>query len=162
MRCRLRCGRTPAARRPDVGYVKGLRELEQALDGLAARIDAAGAAIVRDGAALVERAAKKNFEGAHPRGAPHVGGDKPNVVTGTLRRSITSDPIRRTGLGTYSTKVGPRTVYGRRVELGYSGGSGRGRQATRPFPYFTPAVREVSPRLRSIAAAHWAAAVTKG
>jgi len=82
--------------------------------------------------ALVIALSMRNFEGVHKRGQPHVGGDKPNVVTGYLRRSIRMDPIVKVGRGHYVSKVGPNAIYGRSVELGYNG--------SKAYPYFTPAV----------------------
>lgn len=139
--------------------VKGLREVEVALGVLDQKFDEAALLIVRDSAALLEREAKRNFIGSHRPGSPHVGGDKPNVVTGTLRRSIHSTPVHRTGLGAWAATVGPSTVYARRVELGYPGGPGRGRQATRAFPYFKPAAATTRERMYAIAVTHWRAAL---
>jgi hypothetical protein len=107
-------------------------------------------------AARVEAVAKKNFEGAHKRGEPHVGGASPNVVSGTLRRSITRTQVFRLGETDWGTKVGPATVYARRIELGYPGGGhGPGHQRTRAFPYFKPAVDKVIPEFHDIAAETW-------
>lgn len=138
--------------------VVGLRELEAALTRVGRQVEAASRGLATDGAHLVEAAAKRNFEGSHKRGEPHVGGDKPNVVTGTLRRSIRSLPPERAGVGEWVVRVGPTVVYGRRVELGYAGGPGRGHAHTRPFPYFTPAVRSTATAVFEIARARWAAA----
>lgn len=140
----------------------GLAEVEHALAKVAADATKASKLIVRDSVVLVERAAKKNFEGHHKRGYPHVGGDKPNVVTGALRRSIHADPIRAYGTYEYGTSIGPRTVYARRVELGFDGGAGRGQQATRAFPYFRPAVESTREAMHEIAARHWREIVLKG
>lgn len=133
----------------------GSHEFQSALTRLVAAADAAARENVVKGAAALEAAAKRNFQGSHPRGQPHVGGDRPNVVTGTLRRSITHDPVRR-AFGGYATRVGPSTVYARRVELGWPNSDGtRGHQRTRPFPYFTPAYDQVRRELTEIAAATW-------
>ena len=138
----------------------GLHEVKAELNRIIAATDAASRQIVVDSASLVERLAKKNFEGSHKRGQPHIGGAFPNVVSGTLKREITFDPVTQTGPGQYETKGGPRTVYGRRVELGYAGGSGgRGHQTTRAFPYFVPAVKEAQPQLTEIAAKRYRAAI---
>jgi HK97 gp10 family phage protein len=137
---------------------QGLRSVEAAFTKVSADADTAARSIVAKGAAVVEAAAKANFQGSHKRGEPHVGGSKPNVVTGTLRRSIRTDPIVRYGLGEYGTRVAPSTVYARRVELGYPGGgkgAGRGHGHTNPHPYFTPAVDSTRPQLEALAAAEW-------
>lgn len=120
----------------------GVRQLGAALDRIAKEYDGQGRAALVAAAATVEKAAKANFEGAHHKGEPHVGGNKPNVVTGTLRRSISFDAPHRLGPAEWATAVAPHVIYARRVELGYPGGRGRGRQKTRAFPYFDPAVRD--------------------
>jgi hypothetical protein len=142
-----------------VARVIGLKELLAALDKVIVETDEASRGIVVASAALLEAAAKKNFSGSHARGRPHVGGPLPNVVTGNLRRSLTHDPVTRVGVGAYATRVGPTAAYGRRVELGYPGGAGRGRQATRPFPYLRPAYEQVYPLLTALAAEKWRAAL---
>lgn len=137
----------------------GLKAVEAAFTKVSADADAAARSIVAKSAAVVEAAAKANFEGAHKKGEPHVGGSKPNVVTGTLRRGIRADPVVRYGLAEYGTRVAPRVIYARRVELGYPGGgkgSGRGHGRTSPHPFFDPAVKDTKPKLEALAAAEWA------
>lgn len=92
--------------------------------------------------------AKDNFEGSHKKGRPHVGGPKPNIVTGNLRRSIQSQGITSVGPATYKVTVGPTAKYGRRVELGYSNRS-------RPYPYFGPASLKVRSEAQGIAMENW-------
>lgn len=117
----------------------GLKALYDSLADMAARADTGAKRIVAEGAVLVINKAQHNFDGSHKKGQPHVGGDKPNVVSGYLRRSIIADPIVKVGIGQYATTVGPTAVYGRRVELGFQG--------SKAYPYFGPAVREVLPDL---------------
>lgn len=134
----------------------GLSQFEAALRRVAKDADAAAKTAVVETAALVEREAKHNFFGSHKKGEPHVGGDKPNVVTGTLRRSIIADPVRRYGIADYGTVVAPRAVYGRRVELGWSASDGtRGHQVTRAFPYFEEPARRGREEFPRIAAERW-------
>lgn len=130
-----------------MGYVLGLSEINAAFDKIMAETAAASRAIVAESALVVEKKAKGNFSGVHKRGQPHVGGDQPNVVTGTLRRSIGNDGIHADGLTGASTRVGPRTIYGRRVELGYQGSKG--------YPYFSPAVRDTREEVLAIARRRW-------
>lgn len=132
----------------------GVRELEGAFHNIAVRADLASKAIVSESAALVVAKAQRNFEGVRMRVKSstgkswsiypdrHVGGDKPNVVTGYLRRSIRMTPIIRLGRGDYVTKVGPNAIYGRSVELGYKGSKG--------YPFFVPAVEESMPEFEAI------------
>jgi len=144
------------------GKVEGLGDFNRAVAALQRRIGNAGRGIVSEGLAVVERAAKSNFEGSHPPGFPHVGGSKPNVVTGHLRRSIKANPVRRTSPVSWEGEVGPTAIYGRRIELGYpGGGSGPGHQRTRPFPYLKPAADESHARLVRVAVKRWAKAVAK-
>lgn len=135
-----------------------VRELASALDRIAKEYDASGRAALIAAATTVEASAKANFEDAHSKGEPHVGGNKPNVVSGTLRRSIGFDTPHRLGVAEWATKVEPHTIYARRVELGYPGGKGRGRQKTRAFPYFKPAVKDT----RAAVYAKFRTIVTRG
>lgn len=138
----------------------GVNEAIAALAKMDARVDAASAATVVMVGADLEARAKSNFEGAHRRGEPRVpnGENKPNIVTGTLRRSIRSSPVVKFG-GGYMTEVGPTTEYGRRVELGFRGTDSLGRRYNQPpYPYFGPAVAEVRVNASVIATTNWAAA----
>jgi hypothetical protein len=129
----------------------GIAELSASLNKAVAGADDLMKEIVAKSGAIVEREAKQNFQGSHKKGAPHVGGDLPNVVTGDLRASIYPSEVMREGNDGWSLTIGPRKEYGRRVELGYSGsGKGRGQQTTRPFPYFDPAVRSAMPKIQEL------------
>jgi len=114
----------------------GITEMKAAFDKIQKQGDDAAREVVTKAGALIESAAKNNFVGSHKYGTPRPANADPNrpmVVTGTLRRSITATPIERTGVGLYSVTVAPKTIYARRVELGYNGSRG--------YPYFSPAVR---------------------
>lgn len=115
--------------------VKGVKEVETALDDMAARMDKAMAQVAIKAAQTIEKNAKKEFRGessAPPRPP------RPTRRTGNLRDSIHSEGPTSEGNSTYSAKVGPTLLYGRRVELGYEGGGGgRGHQSTRKFPYLS-------------------------
>ncbi len=136
----------------------GLPELRAALDKVAADASVVAREIVAEEAALVISKAMNNFEGSRKfvkgsRGGRHVvpdfhvGGPKPNVISGDLRRSIKADPIISLGFGVYGTKVGPRMAYGRRVELGYKGSQG--------YPFFTPAAHDAEADFATIAFRRW-------
>ena len=132
----------------------GMAELDAAFTKIAVKADLASRAIVAESAALVVAKAQNNFEGTRTRQKSatgkswtvtpreHVGGSKPNVITGYLRRSIRWTPIVKMGRGDYWTKVGPNAIYGRAVELGYKGSKG--------YPYFVPAVEESMPQFEGI------------
>lgn len=128
----------------------GIPEFMGALEKVTRDADAASKMIVHTGSMKLVREAKANFDGSHKKGQPHQGGDKPNVVTGTLRRSIRATPVEKTGLFEYSSSVGPTVVYGRAVELGYAP------RNMRPFPYFNPAAEKVLPEIRDLAVNVWA------
>lgn len=86
-------------------------------------------------ALALEREAKLNANtGTHKRGEGHIQGTGPgpNVVTGTLRRSITTEI--RYGFGSYIATVGPTVEYARAVELG----SPKWKSGVR-YPYLIPA-----------------------
>lgn len=135
----------------------GLGEFLAALKRAEEQAGEASRDAVAQTAAMVEREAKANFSGSHRRGEPHVGGDKPNVVTGNLRRSIHADPIRRYSLAEYGTIIAPRAVYGRRVELGWPHSDGqRGHGVTRAFPYFTEPAAKARREFPRIAEERWA------
>ncbi len=124
----------------------GVKEFAAALEAKIRAEDLASKAFVVSAAHMIEAAAKKNFEGSHRKGEPHQGGSKPNVVTGTLRRSIRVFGPNRIGKDWVAT-VGPTAVYGRAVELGLW------QAPDVSYPYFTPAFEETAPKL----AAAWAA-----
>lgn len=108
------------------------------LTGMAEQANLAARTVVEGSAAIAERAIKANFDGSHSKGQPHTGGNKPNIVSSTLRRSIRASDVEGVGFGEWRASVGPTTVYGRRIELGYPGGPGVGHAHTRAFPYVRP------------------------
>lgn len=130
----------------------GLEDLQKAMVKAGAQVDAAAAANVKIGAMTLVRDAQANFQGSHKKGEPHVGGDKPNIVTGNLRRSIMADSLRHAAMGSYTTSVGPTMKYGRRVELGLA--------PTGPYPYFGPAAAKLRAEMGAIATANWARYIT--
>jgi len=123
--------------------VLGLSEFNAALTRVMTQADEAAKDLLAKAAAEAEAQMKSNFAGAHARGMPHVGGKQPNIVSGYLRRSITADPISRSGLGEYSTSLGPRAIYGRRVELDYG------------YAYFQPGAKAASGKFPALSSATW-------
>lgn len=133
--------------------VRDVRESSEAFRALAARFDIVGFKTVRDASALVERSAKKNFQSRKGGRNDPATPPRPTLRTGNLRNSIHSSPPERRGGSTWSAKVGPTLMYGRRVELGFDGMvSGyvtkRGtvvqsyHATTRKFPYLAPAFKD--------------------
>jgi hypothetical protein len=141
----------------------GLREFEAALRRVEAGANQASKVAVAITAAKVEAEAKANFEGSHAKGDPHVGGNKPNVVTGQTRRSIRTDPIARYGLADYGTIVAPRVKWARRLELGWPSSDGTvGHGVTRAFPYFAEPAKRGRDEFRTVAAEQWSRFLIRG
>lgn len=112
-----------------------MTEVFGALDEFEKKMEYAAEYGVAQAGLAVERAAKINANtGTHKRGEGHIPGTGPgpNVVTGTLRRSITTTV--RYGFGSYIATVGPTVEYARAVELG----SKRWKSGVR-YPYLMPA-----------------------
>jgi len=110
-------------------FLNGMNKFEQ-------QVEQAAEYAITQAALSIERQAKKNAStGVHKRGEGHIlgTGPGPNVVTGTLRRSITTQT--RYGFGSYIATVGPTVEYARAVELG----SPRWKSGVR-YPFLTPAV----------------------
>jgi len=102
----------------------------------------------------VEREAKLNASGpprkreASGKTTPprHVGwaGEGPNVISGSLRRSIHTE-VKRQGFGDYVATVSPTMIYARSVELG----NPRWKSGVK-YPYLIPAANSVRPRMNQI------------
>lgn len=90
---------------------------------------------------------------SHSRGTPTPSppGSPPAIITGSLRRSVITQPPTGGG-GVWSAAGGPTIVYSRIQELG--GRAGRGhRTVLPPRPYVRPAVNQLraSGRLSEVA-----------
>lgn len=143
--------------------VIGVPQLLAAMQKATAEAEAAALNIVRRGQAVVEAEAKKQFTGAHAAGTPTTSrpGSPPDVVTGTLRRSIMSDrPAVAGPFGGAVGRVYPTAIYARIQELG--GTTGRGGTTRLPArPYMQPAHEASKPRLQRIAAEEWGRALPR-
>lgn len=109
------------------------------LSVLRERLDAAAREIVVEATSQVTRDAQANANtGSHKRGEGHTpgSGPGPNVVTGTLRRSIRPQVPIRTSRG-WSGKAGPTVVYARAVELGHPAWKNG-----QKYPYLGPAIQK--------------------
>ena len=143
--------------------VDGLDAFKAGLDGLIARIDAATRVATGIGGHVIEANAKRQFEGNHPPGQPHIGGNKPNVASGTLYRSITLVPPmpEPLGLGIWRVSVAPTTKYGRRIELGFRGADSLGRRFNQPpYPFMQPGLEQAIPILSTVFSDAWARALS--
>ena len=130
--------------------ISGIAEVIAALEAAGKAAQAANFKIVTRGQVIVEAAAKKSFTGQHKKGAPTTStpGSPPDVVTGTLRRSIMSEAPQAVGGDGAIGRVYPTAVYSRIQELG-----GRGLPAR---PYMQPAYDGSLTRLAEIATQEWA------
>lgn len=138
----------------------GIGKLVAALAATAGKAELVAVTIVKRGQVVVEDEAKRQFTGAHPPGTPTTSrpGAPPDVVTGTLRRSIKSDTPQRSGLGGAIGRVYPTAIYARIQELG--GQTGRGGHTTLPArPYMQPALEKAKPALQRIAVEEWSGAL---
>jgi len=116
--------------------VTNLSQVMAGMTNYERKVEKAGEIAITQAALAIERQAKLNANtGVHPRGQGHIKGTGPgpNVVTGTLRRSITTEV--RYGFGTYIATVGPTVEYARAVELG----NPRWKSGVR-YPFLIPAV----------------------
>jgi hypothetical protein len=132
------------------GLTIDAKGFNDSMDALIKRINEATKKAVGIGAILIQANARANFEGSHPRGKPHVGGNKPNVQIpgGKLRESISLIPESPVmlGPGKYTISVAPTMIYGRRVELGFTGTDSLGRHFNQPpYPYLQPGVDKALP-----------------
>lgn len=126
--------------------IANLDDVLKAIDGAADKIEQGAQIGVMRAGLDIERRAKKNFVGTRkykimtskkgnvylkidpPR---HTGGQYPNVVTGNLRRSITTSYTR--GMGKYTAMVGSSMIYARSVERGNK------KNPAIKYPYLEPA-----------------------
>ena len=131
--------------------VFGVDAVKAALDRIVAESAAASVRIVKRAEVVVEANVKKQFTGSHARGEPTTSapGSPPDVVTGTLRRSITSSPVSMSGFAAVGS-VYPTAVYSRIQELGGNGLPAR--------PYMQPGYEASLTRLQKIATEEWAKA----
>lgn len=119
-----------------------IRNLSDVLAGLDVQEDkleqAAQVAIATAGFAIQREAQKNANTGTHNKKTGHIPGTGPgpNVVTGKLRRSISTDV--RYGFGNYVAVVGASTEYARAVELG----SKKWKSGVK-YPYLAPAAEQL-------------------
>jgi hypothetical protein len=114
--------------------VRNLSQVMAGLDRFGQSVMNAGEYAIGQAAFKLQNEAMKNAKtGEHKRGEGHIPGTGPgpNVVTGTLRRSITTEV--RYGFGAYIATVGPTVEYARAVELGLPKWGGK------RYPYLIPA-----------------------
>jgi hypothetical protein len=84
---------------------------KKAMDEMIVKAQEVGEAFVTQGGLLVEAKIK----------------ERSPVKSGTNRRSVGVHGVSSLGAGTWSSMVGPTTVYGRRLDLGFHGDDSLGR-----------------------------------
>ena len=128
--------------------VQGIPELKAALDKMVGKVNEASLRIITRSQAVAEAAVKAQFTGHHKKGEPTTSksGKPPDVVTGTLRRSVISERPTMNGLVAHG-RVYPTMVYARIQELG-----GRGLPAR---PYVHPGYLASLPAISKISTEEW-------
>ena len=140
---------------------KGLTEFNAAIDAMVEAVNFATRDGVVKGVAVIEASAKTSFGPGHAKGTPKTVFGQPQSISGTLRRSIkmVGEPVE-VGRGVWSARVGPTSIYGRRVELGFNGSDALGRVYNQaPNPYLKPGVDKSIPLLNAVFESSWAAAM---
>ena len=110
---------------------------------------------VRNTVTQWQRDAQASMTQSHSRGTPTSSspGSPPAVISGTLRRSITSSTVSRVGTAWMAT-VSASSVYARVQELG--GATGRNHATILPpRPYFGPQRAHAQQRLAAELRAAW-------
>ena len=132
-----------------MSQVEGLSAFETSMDEWMGRIEEASLEFVTKGGQLIADSAKGIFRGGshdYPWRGPNF--PYPTSHSGFLRDSIKPDNIRAFPGGA-SSETGPQTVYGRRIELGYTGNGHWPYYTTRPFPFLKPGLEKAIPSLAS-------------
>jgi hypothetical protein len=136
---------------------------EHTMDTFVELVNRAAQISVQNAALLIEANAKASFGPAHQAGTEKTVFDRPQSITGALRRSIeVVESAHRTTRG-WEAKVAPQMIYGRRIELGFTGTDSLGRYYEQPpYPYFSPGVEKSLPDMERIFVASWASALRFG
>ena len=148
---------TDIQKKADAYMLKAVREMAQVViedarkEFTTVAIDGSGVERLLERGGKLQKGEKLSRKGAHQ------GGDRPNIRSGYLARSIKAD-FSVVGVGRAQAEIGPRAAYGRRIELGYPGGEGRGHARTRAFPYLRPGLEKAMPEITEIYERNMAAA----
>ncbi|WP_370145682.1 hypothetical protein [Streptacidiphilus sp. EB129] len=125
--------------------ITGIVELGEALEAMAARVEAATAEAVKLAAGLVGERARANLSlTSHERGTPtpSAPNQPPSMISGTLRDNWTDPLPVSDGAGTWVCTLAPTTVYAGIQE--YGGWTGRNHASyLPPRPYLRPAVDDL-------------------
>lgn len=112
------------------------RAFQAGVDGLIVRLRAATERLATDGALIAQGHAM----------------DRAPVRSGTLRRSLHTEPARSDGAGGFHAYMGPTVIYARRIELGFHGRDSIGRVYDQyGEPYVRPAFERARPEIMALA-----------
>lgn len=148
---------TDIQKKADAYMLKAVREMAQVVIEDARKEFTTVALDTQGGERLLGKGEKLLKGEKLSRKGAHQGGDRPNIRTGYLARSIRAD-FSIIGIGRAQAEIGPRAAYGRRIELGYPGGEGRGQAKTRAFPFLRPGLEKAMPEITEIYERNMAAA----
>ena len=143
--------------------ISGITGFNAGLDAILAAVETATRTALTLNAQTLAKTAVLGFNGQHAKGTPRsAGGNRPQNVTTNLSRSI--HPLTTTptplGGGSWTIRVAPTLIYGRRIELGFTGTDSIGRHYNQPaFPYLRPAIGRATPAMQGIYEYYWRAAL---
>jgi len=142
-----------------VGFsMSGFEALKAKMRQILGKVEAATPAGIQRAGFEVQREAQRLLAlTSHPPGTPtpSAPGQPPSLVSGALRRSITTGTVERRADG-WAIDVGPTIVYGRIQEFGGVAGNGARLPAR---PYMRPAWAILPDRISSIMEDVWRDAV---
>lgn len=133
--------------------VSGIGGFDERISRQKAAVEAAAQRFVRQGGEVIAGNARKQFIGGKAAKATDSwrsdAWPTPTRRTGNLQRSIRVVYVGKEG-GSWVSQTGPTVIYGRRVELGYTGTGVFPYYTTRPFPYLQPGLDESHETLKRL------------
>lgn len=141
--------------------VNGIRPVMEDFQAMKRKQMSAAEQFVRRGGNLVATEAKRRGFASGSPPAPWQGPNYPtptSYTSGGLKGSIRTERVVSTGLGGWMSQTGPTIVYGRRIELGYTGTGQWPYFTTRAFPFMAPALKRSLPGLEAL----WRELTTEG
>ena len=147
-------------------HMEGVSGFNESIDALIESVQMATRRGLAKAGLLVEANARASFGPAHAKGTPKTS-EKPQSVSGTLRRTTRLIGVEKIGATTWQAKVAPTQPYGRRIELGFNPMDGHqggvdslGRQYNQPaYPFLRPGLKKAEPYFVPIMMEAWGAAL---
>jgi len=164
-------------------HLEGIEKLDASMETITRLVESATRVAVTQSAHLIEAEAKSGFGPIHVKGTPKTVFDKPQSVSGNLRRSIETKPTTQFG-SVFTGRVEAGMIYARRIELGFTGSisahdvreherrTPSGGMTTvqayvqpdydvtqRKYPFMRPGVRRALPQMQRVFDGAWARAV---